>query len=761
MKDEKTPKSSPRNNHISHSLEKKNNDYFTNRQLHLKNTAPADNSHVPPSTPIPPGKQPTAPGSMKESSTVSDKIRQLESQRKYDKNQPLTTNQGTKISDDQNSLKMGERGPTLLEDFIMREKITHFDHERIPERIVHARGSAAHGYFELYKSLAAITKADFLQHEGQQTPVFVRFSTVQGSRGSADTVRDIRGWATKFYTQQGVFDLVGNNTPVFFIQDAIKFPDFVHAVKPEPHNEIPQGASAHDSFWDYVSLQPETLHNVIWAMSDRGIPRSYRTMEGFGIHTFRLINAQGKSTFVRFHWKPVAGKASLLWDEAQKLSGKDSDFHRRDLWEAIEAGDYPEYQLGLQLIPEEDEFKFDFDLLDATKLIPEELVPVQLVGKMVLNRNPDNFFAETEQVAFHPGHIVPGIDFTDDPLLQGRLFSYTDTQISRLGGPNFHEIPINRPTCPYHNLQRDGMHRIDIDTNPANFSPNSLNDNWPRETASAPAGGGFSSYAERIDAHKIRERSASFLEYYAHPRLFWLSQTAIEQQHIVDAFSFELGKVARPYIRERVVEHLAHIDTALAESVALNLGIALSDELRNTLPPRAVNGVERDPSLSLYALPGGSVKGRIVAVLVAENALSADVLAILKELKKHGVHAKLLAQTLGHVVGSDGSAIPIDATFVGTPSITLDAVIVPHGVCSALLECGEAKHYLLEAYRHLKVIGLSGDAARLKTLWQEDSAEDGIIEAPTVKTTMMERFIGALADHRVWSRSAKAAKVPA
>ncbi|WP_426509623.1 catalase HPII [Serratia proteamaculans] len=752
---------SKRNENITHSLENENGDMVSNKELHLQNTVPADNSHEPDPGPTPPGKQPTAPGSMKENPTISDKIRQLEPQRKSGKKQPLTTNQGTKVSDDQNSLKMGVRGPTLLEDFIMREKITHFDHERIPERIVHARGSAAHGYFELYKSLASITKADFLQHEGQRTPVFVRFSTVQGSRGSADTVRDIRGWATKFYTQQGVFDLVGNNTPVFFIQDAIKFPDFVHAVKPEPHNEIPQGASAHDSFWDFVSLQPETLHNVMWAMSDRGIPRSYRTMEGFGIHTFRLINAQGISIFVRFHWKPVAGKASLLWDEAQKLAGKDSDFHRRDLWEAIEAGDYPEYQLGMQLIPEEDESKFDFDLLDPTKLIPEELVPVQLVGKMVLNRNPDNFFAETEQVAFHPGHIVPGIDFTDDPLLQGRLFSYTDTQISRLGGPNFHEIPINRPTCPYHNLQRDGMHRIAIDTNPANYSPNSINDNWPRETASSPAGGGFSSYPERVDAHKIRERSPSFLEHYAHPRLFWLSQTPIEQQHIVDAFSFELGKVARPYIRERVVEHLAHIDTVLAESVGLNLGIALSEEQRNILPPKPVNGIERDPSLSLYALPGGSVKGRIVAVLVADNALSADVLAIMTGLKKRGVHTKLLAQKMGRVLGSDGSSIPIDSTFAGTPSITLDAVIVPDGVYSTLLQSGEAKHYLLEAYRHLKVIGLSGDAARLKDLWQADAPEDGVIEAPAVKATMMERFIEALAGHRVWSRSDKAGEIPA
>lgn len=729
--------------------------------LHLQDTAPKDNSHLPLRDATLPGHSPTAPGSMKINKDESAKIKQLDAHRKTDNNQTLTTNQGTKISDDQNSLKMGDRGPTLLEDFIMREKMTHFDHERIPERIVHARGSAAHGYFELYDSLSAITKADFLQHKGQKTPVFVRFSTVQGSRGSADTVRDIRGWATKFYTEQGVFDLVGNNTPVFFIQDAIKFPDFVHAVKPEPHNEIPQGASAHDSFWDYVSLQPETLHNVLWAMSDRGIPRSYRTMEGFGIHTFRLINAQGKSTFVRFHWKPVAGKASLLWDEAQKLAGKDADFHRRDLWEAIEAGDYPEYQLGLQLIPEEDEFKFDFDLLDATKLIPEALVPVQLVGRMVLNRNPDNFFAETEQVAFHPGHIVPGIDFTNDPLLQGRLFSYTDTQISRLGGPNFHEIPINRPVCPYHNFQCDGMHRMEINSNPANYSPNSLNNNWPRESMATKNNDGFESHQERLDGHKIRERSPSFQEYYSHPGLFWRSQTPIEQQHIIDAFAFELGKVSRAYIRVRVVEHLAHIDTELAGKVAHQLGIPVSDALLNIPAPHPVSGIECDPALSLYALPGGDIKGRSVAILLADNAAAPDVLYLLNTLKERGVYPKLLAQTMGDITASDGSIIPVNATFAGAPSITVDAVIVPDGIYDSLMKSGEAQHYLLEAYRHLKVIGLSGDAKKLMSLWRESAVEEGIIQDETICADMLDSFFESLAAHRIWSRSVKATSIPA
>ena len=728
----------------------------------MDSLAPADGSHRPSPGPSAPGEQPTAPGSMKSPDTGNDKLKSLEPHRKGGEGFALTTNQGVRIADDQNSLRAGSRGPTLLEDFILREKITHFDHERIPERIVHARGSAAHGYFQPYKSLQAITKADFLSDPDKITPVFVRFSTVQGGAGSADTVRDIRGFATKFYTEEGIFDLVGNNTPVFFIQDAHKFPDFVHAVKPEPYWAIPQGQSAHDTFWDYVSLQPETLHNVMWAMSDRGIPRSYRTMEGFGIHTFRMINAEGKATFVRFHWKPVAGKASLVWDEAQKLTGRDPDFHRRELWESIEAGDFPEYELGLQLIPEEDEFKFDFDLLDPTKLIPEELVPVQLVGKMVLNRNPDNFFAENEQAAFHPGHIVPGLDFTNDPLLQGRLFSYTDTQISRLGGPNFHEIPINRPTCPYHNFQRDGMHRQDIDTNPANYEPNSINDNWPRETPPGPKRGGFESYQERIDGNKIRERSPSFGEYYAHPRLFWNSQTPIEQQHIIGGFSFELSKVVRTYIRERVVDQLAHIDVQLAQSVADNLGITLTDEQRNLAPPKEVNGVKKDPSLSLYAVPGGSIKGRVVAILLNDKTRASDVLGIMQALKTQGVHAKLLYSRMGEVTADDGSVLPVAATFAGAPSLTVDAVIVPGGDLASLLTNGDAVYYLLEAYKHLKPIALSGDARQFKAqLKVADQGEDGIVEGDNVDDAFMTKLFDLLAAHRVWSRSSKVDQIPA
>ncbi|MDQ9156720.1 catalase HPII [Citrobacter portucalensis] len=728
----------------------------------LDSLAPTDGSHRSTPEPTPPGMQPTTSGSLKAPDIKSDKLNALDSFRKGSEDFALTTNQGVRIADDQNSLRAGNRGPTLLEDFILREKITHFDHERIPERIVHARGSAAHGYFQSYANLSATTKADFLSDENKITPVFVRFSTVQGGAGSADTVRDIRGFATKFYTEEGIFDLVGNNTPIFFIQDAHKFPDFVHAVKPEPHWAIPQGQSAHDTFWDYVSLQPETLHNVIWAMSDRAIPRSYRTMEGFGIHTFRLINAQGKATFVRFHWKPLAGKASLVWDEAQKLTGRDPDFHRRDLWEAIEAGDYPEYELGLQLIPEEDEFKFDFDLLDPTKLIPEELVPVQRVGKMVLNRNPDNFFAENEQVAFHPGHIVPGIDFTNDPLLQGRLFSYTDTQISRLGGPNFHEIPINRPTCPYHNFQRDGMHRMDIDTNPANYEPNSINDNWPRETPPGPKRGGFESYQERIEGNKIRERSPSFGEYYAHPRLFWLSQTPIEQQHIIGGFSFELSKVTRPYIRERVVEQLAHIDAALAEAVADNLGFELTKEQASIAPPPNVNGLKNAPSLSLYAGAQGEIKGRVVAILLNDQVKSSDLLAIMQALQAKGVHAKLLYSRMGKVVADDGSALTIAGTFAGSPSLTVDAVIVPCGNLADIVKNGDARYYLLEAYKHLKPIALAGDARQFKaTLNIKNEGEEGVVEADSADAQFMDTLLTLMTAHRVWSRAGKIETIPA
>ncbi|MGZ5212050.1 MAG: catalase, partial [Kaistella sp.] len=485
----------------------------------------------------------------------------------------LTTNQGLRINDDQNSLKVGERGATLLEDFHLREKITHFDHERIPERIVHARGSAAHGYFELNKSMAKYTKAKFLQTPGTRTPVFVRFSTVAGSRGSTDLARDVRGFAVKFYTDEGNFDLVGNNMPVFFIQDAIKFPDLIHAVKPEPDNEIPQAASAHDTFWDFVSLMPESMHMIMWAMSDRAIPRSLRMMEGFGVHTFRFVNKDNKSVFVKFHWKPLLGVHSVAWDEAQKISGKDSDFHRRDLWEAIESGNFPEWNFGVQIVEEKDEHKFDFDLLDPTKLIPEEIVPVQIIGKMTLNRNPDNFFAETEQVAFHPGHIVSGIDFSNDPLLQGRLFSYTDTQLIRLGGPNFHEIPINRSVAPVHNNQRDGYMRQTINADKSSYDPNTTGNGCPFQASAAE--GGFVTYNEKIEARKVRARSLSFFDHFSQATLFFNSQSKSEKNHIVDEFRFELGKLKKEAIRVRVLGMLTQVDKTLATKVVQGLGVAV------------------------------------------------------------------------------------------------------------------------------------------------------------------------------------------
>ncbi|MEM5774798.1 MAG: catalase, partial [Anaerolineaceae bacterium] len=463
----------------------------------------------------------------------------------------LTTDQGVRVNHTEDSLKAGSRGPTIMEDFHFREKLTHFDHERIPERVVHARGSGAHGYFQVYESMSEYTKAAFLQDPSVKTPVFVRFSTVVGSRGSADTVRDVRGFATKFYTQEGNYDLVGNNMPVFFIQDGIKFPDLVHSIKPEPHNEMPQASAAHDTFWDFISLTPESMHMIMWVLSDRAIPRSFRMQEGFGVHTFRFINAEGKARFVKFHWKPLLGVHSLVWDEAQKLAGKDPDWLRRDLWEAIEKGEYPEYELGVQIVEEEDEFAFDFDLLDPTKLIPEELVPVRKIGKMVLNRNPENFFAETEQVAFHPGNVVPGIDFTNDPLLQGRLFSYLDTQLIRLGGPNFAEIPINRPVVKVHNNQRDGYMRQRIDAGQTSYSPNSLRNGDP--VPASEEQGGYVHYDEKVEGNKIRARHESFGDHYSQARLFWNSQDDFEKQHIIDAFHFELGKVDNMEVRQRMV----------------------------------------------------------------------------------------------------------------------------------------------------------------------------------------------------------------
>ncbi|TWC12552.1 MULTISPECIES: catalase HPII [unclassified Pseudomonas] len=686
------------------------------------------------------------------------KLESLEPFRSDATEQALRTNQGVKIADNQNTLRAGARGPSLLEDFIMREKITHFDHERIPERIVHARGTGAHGYFQSYEAHSALTKAGFLQDPSKKTPVFVRFSTVQGPRGSGDTVRDVRGFAVKFFTDEGNFDLVGNNMPVFFIQDAVKFPDFVHAVKPEPHNEIPTGGSAHDTFWDFVSLVPESAHMVIWAMSDRAIPKSLRSMQGFGVHTFRMINAEGRSSFVKFHWRPKVGTCSLVWDEAQKLAGKDTDYHRRDLWEAIEMGDYPEWEFGVQIVAEEDEHTFDFDLLDPTKIIPEELVPITPLGKMVLNRNPDNFFAEVEQVAFCPGHIVPGIDFSNDPLLQGRLFSYTDTQISRLGGPNFHELPINRAITPVHNGQRDAMHRTTIDKGRTSYEPNSIDGGWPKETPPGPQDGGFESYPERIDAYKIRQRSDSFSDHFSQARLFYKSMSAHEQEHIIAAYSFELGKVEREYIRARQVnEILANIDLELAARVAKNLGLPAPTACTVDVPTPSL---EQSPALSQANLLSGDIKTRKVAVLVA-NGVDGAIIDVLKQaLKAEGAHAKVLGPTSAPVTTVDGQTLPVDASMEGLPSIAFDAVFVPGGPESikALSRDGVALHYVLEAYKHLKAIGLHGEARQLLVELKLE-VDAGLIE--DAEASGFSRFFAAIAQHRVWAREPKAKAVPA
>ena len=684
------------------------------------------------------------------------KSQDLEKYRARPDGEALRTNQGVRIADNQNTLSAGPRGPSLLEDFIMREKITHFDHERIPERIVHARGSAAHGVFQVYESQAEITRAAFLQDPAAVTPVYVRFSTVQGPRGSADTVRDVRGFATKFYTEEGNFDLVGNNMPVFFIQDAIKFPDFVHAVKPEAPNEMPTGGTAHDTFWDFVSLVPESAHMVAWAMSDRGIPKSYRTMEGFGVHTFRVVNAKGVAHFVKWHWRPVLGSYSLIWDEAQKIAGKDPDYHRRDLWEAIERGDFPEYELGVQIIEEKDEHKFGFDLLDPTKLVPEELVPVRIIGKMTLNRNPDNFFAETEQVAFHPGHIVPGIDFTNDPLLQGRLFSYTDTQISRLGGPNFHEIPINRPVCPFHNNQRDAMHRQTIHVGQASYEPNSVSDGWPKETA--PADGGFESYQERIDGTKIRVRSDSFADHFSQATLFYNSLSAPEKAHIAAAYTFELGKVTKPEIRERTVNQiLANIDAGLASKVAEALGLPAPNGA--AAKPTGSGQPNASPALSLLNRVVPGIETRKIALLSGPGADEPALTSLRDALAKEGATALVIAPSLAPI----GSIVP-DATVSGMPSIMFDAVFVPGGsaAADALSQSGDARHFLLEAFRHLKAIGAVGAGRQVLASAGLPDQADGVATGDDADLSrVLKSFIEAAGQHRVWSREAMAASIPA
>jgi catalase len=609
------------------------------------------------------------------------------------------------VSDNQNSLRFGERGPTLLEDFALREKIFHFDHERIPERIVHARGSGAHGYFECTNPIPQLTTAGLFQKKGAKVPVFCRFSTVAGGAGSADTPRDVRGFAVKFYTQQGNWDLVGNNIPVFFIQDAIKFPDLIHSVKMEANCGYPQAASAHDTFWDFVSLMPESTHMIMWAMSDRTLPRSLRMMDGFGVHTFRFVNAEGASTFVKFHWRPKLGIQSTLWDEAVKLAGADPDFHRRDLYEAIESGNHPQWDLAVQVFDQRMADSLPYDVLDATKLIPEEVVPLQVVGRMVLDRNPDNFFAETEQVAFLPTNIVPGIDFSNDPLLQGRLFSYLDTQKSRLGTTNFHQLPINAPKCPFGNFQRDGMMQTHVPVGRANYEPNSLavagEDGGPRET---PAG--FSTYSDdqrEAPGGKLRHRSDTFSDHYSQARMFYRSQENIEQAHIASAFVFELSKVSLDHVRDRVLANLQHVDLELALRVAAGLGSKLPDA---SVPARLPIDLPVAHSLSIVRRAQATLTGRTVGVLFADGSDRAEVLRVKSDVEGRGGRAVLIASRIRRIK-SKGGSLDADAQLAGTPSATLDAIalVLTAQAASELCADGAAVQFVSDAFAHLKAIG--------------------------------------------------------
>jgi len=657
-----------------------------------------------------------------------------------DMDKVLTTNQGLSVAEDEFSLKAGVRGPTLIEDFHFREKMTHFDHERIPERVVHARGFAAHGHFEVYESLERYTKAKFLCDPSLKTPVFVRFSTVAGSKGSADTVRDVRGFATKFYTEEGNYDLVGNNMPIFFIQDAIKFPDFVHAVKPEPHNEMPQASSAHDTLWDFVANNQETAHMIMWLMSDRAIPRSYRMMEGFGVHTFRLINEQGEGHFVKFHWKPVLGRQELLWKEAQKIAGYDPDFNRRDLWENIEQGNVVEYELGLQLIAEADEFKFDFDILDATKIWPEEDVPVQLVGRMTLNRNVDNVFAETEQVAFHVGHVVPGIDFTNDPLLQGRLFSYTDTQLIRLGGPNFHELPINRPICPFHNNQRDGYGRQTINKGQVSYHRNSLAQNTPHPISEAE--GGYAHYQEKVEGRVIRARADSFKDHFSQATLFWNSMNNIEKQHIKDAFTFELSKVNSKSIQQQVVDMFANVSIELVKYVAERIGTTFVEKQKEAPEKR---NKKQSPALSIDQSIK-SVKTRKVGVILSNGVDETYLNTVTQALSKAGVQCKYIGERLGNIVGNQQGEWSIDDTFFNTNPVLYDALIIAGGLEHKVL----AKAFIKDFYEQYKPIAtLPAYSSILENLSIRD---DSGVFTDERADHIAEQFITALALQRSWDR---------
>ncbi|WJW80159.1 catalase [Bartonella sp. TP] len=662
----------------------------------------------------------------------------------------LTTAQGAAVSDNQNSLRAGVSGPTLLEDFHFREKLFHFDHERIPERVVHARGVGAHGYFETLKSISQLTKAALFQTVGERTPVFARISTVAGNKGSMDLARDVRGFAVKFYTKEGNWDLVGNNMPVFFIQDAIKFPDVIHAVKAAPDRDFPQAQSAHDNFWDYISLTPEAMHMVMWIMSDRAIPRSLRFIEGFGVHSFRFINVENKSSFVKFHWKPKLGMQSVVWNEAVKINGADPDFHRRDLWQSIKTGQYPEWELGVQVFDDEWAKKFEFDILDPTKLIPEELCPVEIIGRMVLDRMPDNFFAETEQVAFCTQNIVPGIDFSDDPLLQGRNFSYLDTQIKRLGSPNFTHLPINAPKCPFHHFQQDGHMAFHTPVGRANYEPNSwgAKDGGPREQKEA----GYHSFPQEIGGKKLRERSPSFGDHYSQARQFYISQTKIEQKHIIAALSFELSKCAHLHIRRAMIAHLLNIDTSLAQSVADNIGLeSLPAPAETAVPART--DLPPSPALSILKNGPKAFKGRKIGVLLSD-AIDSSLLQTIEHIaKKHEVNIERIAMKVGGIVDKDGKKVNVHHQIDGAPSVLFDAILllIAEPQITAMVKKPAIRDFINDAYAHYKFIGYN-DASKPFFAKLDLSArmDDGFMEVNHAAD--VEKFIASCGDIRFWQR---------
>ena len=656
----------------------------------------------------------------------------------------LTTAQGLRLPDTDHSLKAGDRGPTLLEDFHLREKITHFDHERIPERVVHARGAAAHGVFVSYGTAASITKAGFLGKKGTKTEVFTRFSSVLGSRGSADTVRDTRGFAVKFYTDEGTFDLVGNNMPVFFIQDGIKFPDIIHAAKPHPDREIPQAQSAHDTFWDFVSLHTEATHHVFWNMSDRGIPRSFRTMEGFGVHTFRLVNDAGETNLVKFHWKPLAGVHSLVWEEAQIAAGCDPDFHRRDMADGIEAGTFFEYELGVQVMPDDGSDSFEgIDLLDPTKLVPEELAPVQLIGKMTLNRNPTNYFAETEQVAFHTGNLVPGIEATNDPLMQARLFSYLDTQITRLGGPNFAQLPINRPHCPVNDMLRDGMHQTAVHTGLAPYHPNSIDGDEPLLADNKH--GGYVQMPRPIEGTAVRAQPVSFDDHFSQATMFYRSLSLIEQTHVVEAFTFELGKVYEQAIKERELQVLANVDSDLCEQVAAGLGLPAPKG-------KPAHDVVVSPALVQILAEPGPIDGRKIGIIADAGSDLAGVAALIKAAEGLGVTALVIAP-VGGVLNAGRRKITADRTLATARSIEFDALVVSGGTTPSR----DIKLVVLlqEAFRHCKTLAAWGDGAAVLKAAGISVRDPGVEVSKSVDKAFTAQLAAALGLHRVWDRAPK------